>query len=563
MNKGIKLKRKAGGYAKLPLPEPGQFESLYVFSMEHCGALQFWQLLERLMAAAGRPVCAVHEGLGEGGLRQNGGGFGIFFEVDPALKEIVVGESHKLLFLRDPRTMLVATALQAGHLRVPVASAQSPFAEFLQSPAVEGVAQLYRDYAAIWRQERNVTLLRYEHAPSGWHGIAAEIVATLKLAIDPLTVASIAAETPPIGDRLSGRGVPPAGSPFWTEIAHLEARLADVVAGFGYPPRLELDHRLGPAQVRGSDRDTAQVNSIGPQMQDTPEHTRISPLLGAIYERDPVLWARLKPNSSAQMAVLGRTVMLDVDATGCRPVIGQPSEGERTLAAYGCSCTYGFAIPAEETFCSLLQAMFPAWRVQNHGVSAYSTSQNVIQLERETRWNKPELVTFCWVESHLRRNVADIFWVQMLSGSPPGSAPAPGEGPEQRFPRATLDRDGGLQMRSVRLPRHDISGIDLSDFASDDYYLDLVGFRLFERANATVTAYGGHFFITILRGQLSEVLRKRLADHGIPVVDASLSGDEYTCLPDDPHPNALANRIYAARIRDYLVQYTGERPTAD
>jgi hypothetical protein len=559
MNKGIKLKRKAGGYAKLPLPEPGQFESLYVFSMEHCGALQFWQLLERLMAAAGRPVCAVHEGLGEGGLRQNGGGFGIFFEVDPALKEIVVGESHKLLFLRDPRTLLVAAALHAGHFPVPAAmtpglapaeqaaraakSGSSPFAKFLQSPAAERVAQRYRDYAEVWRRERNVTLLRYEYAVSGWHAIAAEIAATLKLAIDPLRVASIAADAPPLGDRLPGRGSPPAGSPFWMEIAQLEARLADVLAAFGYTPRLELDHRPGPTPVRSND--------------NAPEGTRILPPLSAIYERDPVLWARLKPNSSTQMEVLGRRVILNVDAMGCRPVIGQPAEGEKTLAAYGCSFTYGHPVAAEETFCSLLQGMFPAWRVENHGVPGYGTAQNLIQLERETRWNKAGLVTFCWIEHHLRRNVADFSWIERLSWS------ALSEGPGRRVPRATLDQNGALQMQSVRLPRPDFSGIDFSDFAPDNYYLDLVCFRLFERANAIVIGCGGHFFITTLQGQLSTGLRKQLADHGIPVVDASLSGDEYTCLPYDSHPNALANRIYAERIREYLLSYTGGQPARD
>jgi hypothetical protein len=201
--------------------------------------------------------------------------------------------------------------------------------------------------------------------------------------------------------------------------------------------------------------------------------------------------------------------------------------------------------------------MFPAWRVENHGVPGYGTAQNLIQLERETRWNKAGLVTFCWIEHHLRRNVADFSWIERLSWS------ALSEGPGRRVPRATLDQNGALQMQSVRLPRPDFSGIDFSDFAPDNYYLDLVCFRLFERANAIVIGCGGHFFITTLQGQLSTGLRKQLADHGIPVVDASLSGDEYTCLPYDSHPNALANRIYAERIREYLLSYTGGQPARD
>jgi hypothetical protein len=305
---------------------------------------------------------------------------------------------------------------------------------------------------------------------------------------------------------------------------------------------------------------TREQSSHGAQTAKGSRGRRIIPRLGSIYEPDPVLMTRLKSNASAEMCVLGRRVIMDVDATGCRPVLGQLAEGEKTLAAYGCSYTYGIAIAAEETFCSLLQQALPTWRVENHGVSSYSSVQNLIQLERETRWNKPEWVTFCWIDGHLTRNVADIRWVQTLSEC--FARPATGEAQEYLLPRATLGPYGALQIRSVRFPRYDFLGIDFSDFIQDRYYLDLVCYRLFERANAIVTEYGGHFFVTTLQGQMSGGLARRLAESGIPVVDASLSGDEYTCLPDDNHPNALANEIYAERIRDYLLRHTTRHPTA-
>ena len=110
-------------------------------------------------------------------------------------------------------------------------------------------------------------------------------------------------------------------------------------------------------------------------------------------------------------------------------------------------------------------------------------------------------------------------------------------------------------MSTIKVPRYDLLDLDFSDFAPNPYYLDLVCFRLFERANQLVTEYGGHFFVTTLQGKLSPELTRRLAESGIPVVDASLDGKEYLCLPDDWHPNALANRIYAERMSDYLRQF--------
>ncbi len=421
--------------------------------------------------------------------------------------------------------------------------APASFTEFLQSPAVEGVASRYRRFAELYRQGRNVSLLRYEHAAAGWHQIAADIVAALKLPIEPLVAASIAADDTPIGDSLPEHDRPPyprvpnaASVLSRNEIAEMEMRLGDVLADFGYVPcEASIDRPpVAPKKRPGADAAPA-------------------PIRGDLNERDPVLLTRLKPNGSAEMQVLGRRLIMDVDATGHRPVIGQPAKGEKTLAVFGCSFTYGIAIAADETFCSLLQGMFPAWRVENHGVSAYSQSRNLIQLERETRSNKPDLVTFCWIENHLFRNVADLSFVQLTSQNMAWPE-------KQRLPRAMLDSNGGLHMGSVRVPRKDLIGIDLSDFVVDPHYVDQVCFRLFERANSIVTGYGGHFFITTLQGQFPGPLARRLADAGIPVVDASLSGEEYRCWPDDPHPNALANRIYAERIRDYVQRYTAEQP---
>jgi hypothetical protein len=43
--------------------------------------------------------------------------------------------------------------------------------------------------------------------------------------------------------------------------------------------------------------------------------------------------------TGAETDVLGQHLTMDVDADGCRTVIGQPLQGEKTLAVYGCSFT--------------------------------------------------------------------------------------------------------------------------------------------------------------------------------------------------------------------------------
>jgi hypothetical protein len=562
----MQLELESGGHAIVDLPAPGDFSSFYVFSMEYSGNVRFWQVLSELMSAAGRPLFALHEALRsqsvhlgklarsaiEEVLAARGLGLGIFFAVDPVLEELMGGRT-KLLFLRDPRDVLRACYRDSAYRAATDPTAPGSFAEFLGSQQVAMVMRRYRRYAQLRRQDQSVLLLRYEQSLRGWHEAVSEIVAKLDLPVDPIAAAAIAAAAAPVGEGIPGDAGHEANDTDGVtraDISRMDDDFADVLAALGYA-------RRSPSQ--GAPQSSRPLtNSIsnqpGTDKVSLPQEPRVG-RLAAIFEHDPVLLHRLRPNSAGEMHVLGRRVVMDVDASGCRPVVGQPADTEITLAAYGCSFTYGIAVAAQETFCSQLQGMFPAWRVENHGVSGYSATRNLLQLERNARWNRAQFVTFCWIPQHLRRNVAAASWIQVTSESYPRGRDR--QGPADRIVRAAIDSDGRLEMRTVRVPRHDLLGIDLADFEPDQYYLDLVGLRLFERAHALVTGYGGHFFITTLQGRFSGTLLDNLADRGIPVVDASLEGNEYLCVPDDPHANARAHRIYAERIRDYLMQYKG------
>jgi hypothetical protein len=68
-----------------------------------------------------------------------------------------------------------------------------------------------------------------------------------------------------------------------------------------------------------------------------------------------------------------------------------------------------------------------------------------------------------------------------------------------------------------------------------------------------VTGNGGQFFLTFLQENIDPEFRRLIEDAGIPTVDAGIDGREYTCMPDDPHPNARANRHFAEKIGDYLA----------
>ena len=292
---------------------------------------------------------------------------------------------------------------------------------------------------------------------------------------------------------------------------------------------------------------TSPAGGGGAGNNGTPSHQSLA-------EPDPVLGWRYRADQQIAVDVLGEPVTIETDATGCRPVPGQPTEAEHTLTVYGCSCVFGWGVPVEQTFCALLQQRLGGWRIDNRGVNGYGTGQNLLQLMREVRWNGCDFVTFCWIPAHLSRNVADLLQVQRQTercGTEKAAL-------IKFMPRACLDEKGEVSFREVPYAKPELVGLDLSDFTPDMHYLDHVCLALFKRAAALVAEHGGRFFVTVLLDELSPWLRDQLGQAGIPVVDASVKGPMYVNPFELSHPNAKAQEVYADRIGTYLLRQLEE-----
>jgi hypothetical protein len=597
MSRSVQLDLVSGGQAKLRLEEPDRFPSSYFISSDPPVGLQFWQVLIKILEASQRSVCWFSRDLREQGLKHediadasirsllltSGYTFGIFWTIDRILQELDEAGNRTFMLVRDPRDVIVNTylaAMETGKKASTDQRSEAPgsdrdasrpsIIDFVRSSEADRIVLRYRRFADFCRSAKNVTVFRYEDVMFTWRTAVTNLMEKLNLEISQESAFAIADSSAVVANVSKVNGNGPQDSPAAfrkhmdrAAIAAVEERFADPMAYFGYAPeetlpaaflnhQAEFLHavsaRFSAARAQCCDL-AAQIRGPVRGMPDTPKgvgarsHSFASGRGGCLNESDPALQWRLKPNASLEIKVLGRNVVMDADVFGCRPVVGQPNAGEKTLSVYGCSVTFGWAIPVEETFCSLLQSMLPTWRVENHGVDGYSGAQNLIQLQRVSRWSAAEYVTFCWIEHHMLRNVADPTWLRMIARARRGA-----------FPRASLDRDGKLQYRSVMLPRSDLGGVDWTELSPDPHYLDLICFALFRRAAEIVRENGGHFFVTTLLGQMSWQLKRRLNEFGIPLVDASVRGDEYTCLPDDPHPNAHANRFFAEKIREYLIQ---------
>src|SRR5579864_392005 len=120
MSLAVQLDLVSGGQAEFVLEEPDQFPSSYFISMEHSGDAEFWQVVLQLLAAAKRSVCKIGGGLRQLGLTRrdvtnsamrrllqtNGYAFGIFWDIDPALRDVDLTDHKSFIFVRDPRDVV-------------------------------------------------------------------------------------------------------------------------------------------------------------------------------------------------------------------------------------------------------------------------------------------------------------------------------------------------------------------------------------------------------------------------------------------------------------------------
>lgn len=265
-------------------------------------------------------------------------------------------------------------------------------------------------------------------------------------------------------------------------------------------------------------------------------------------QAEPELGWWPKPHAKCSMTILGREIFTEVDEFGYRLVPGQPAIGDKTLAVFGCSFTFGWTLPVEETFCAILQQRLPSWRIENHGMIGFGTAHHHIQIERMLKFESPDYLTIGWVPHHQLRMVAEAKLIQAYQW------PQWNESPINGHPKVYLDEHGDIRTRVVPFKRPDIKNIDLSDFSPDPHYKDLVTFRVFQSINERVRQKGGHFFVTVLHETLTPGLRKMMEEHGIAWVDAAIAGLEYTNHPDDLHPNGRANIHFADQIENYLME---------
>jgi hypothetical protein len=295
-----------------------------------------------------------------------------------------------------------------------------------------------------------------------------------------------------------------------------------------------------------------------------------------IGQFDKMLGWSLKPLSRGISSRTGNEVEYRINSKGLRDdeTSYEKSEGIFRIVLLGDSNAFGFGVPIEKHFSTLLEGYFKNVEVINMGVNGFGVDQELIYLRSEGFRYQPDLVLAYVPHYGDHRHMHTRRWGQekprfkiingelVLTNSPVSNSPSPSTNPLQR-----IDHWFRGHSRSYEIFRNAITRLisqeqretPVSQEQQDEKNIENEAFRkeLNELGAAIVYAmhkesseHGATFVLVTKMGELHEACLKR----NILSLDVSgpLSNHKFS-LPDNlGHINESGNGVLAWEIAKFL-----------
>ncbi|WP_299146592.1 hypothetical protein [uncultured Tateyamaria sp.] len=270
-----------------------------------------------------------------------------------------------------------------------------------------------------------------------------------------------------------------------------------------------------------------------------------------LFRPDPVLGWAFTPGFRVDLKGQGKIIQT-IDDAGWRVVPGQPSGPAPRVAVYGCSFTYGARLQDDETFCARAQQTHPDLRILNRGISGHGTVQNLLQFRRDVARGAVDAAVFAVFSDHRYRNVPHPHRMEQFLS------------PEwyrqgiEHIPVLRHGADGQAAITYVPIWQPITREADLAPFLPDPGMLGMAMQSVLAMVRDTARAAQVPLRIVLL-DQLDMAFNAWMLQQGGDVVDISTPSDPaHTFLPDDAHPNAHANALYAERLAPVLADLRAE-----
>lgn len=219
----------------------------------------------------------------------------------------------------------------------------------------------------------------------------------------------------------------------------------------------------------------------------------------------------------------------------------QQQDGRPEIWIFGCSYTWGWLLDTQDSFPFRLQSALPQYAVRNFGIPGYGTVHAAVQLRTELASSSAEYAILAYASFHKRRNVAaSSRMLECKNFEMYGKL---------RHPQATLDDTGRPAIRLVP--------ITAADDADDPpaAVMDAVTIALLADIHDGLLKKGIVPILAVLNNENDDPVVRRARAMGYDVLDINLDNTEprYHFPALDSHPNAEANKAYAAAILRHLA----------
>jgi len=265
-----------------------------------------------------------------------------------------------------------------------------------------------------------------------------------------------------------------------------------------------------------------------------------------LFRPDPVIGWSLTPGYAVQVG-FREDVLQHINPDGWRYVPKAPKTGPR-VAIYGCSFTYGTGLADGETFTALLQDAQPEMRILNRGVGGHGTVQNLLQLRRDIANGVIDVAVFAIISDHRFRNIAhpqrmrqylNRNWYKL--------------GVEQ-FPVARMDATGRAYIVYHPIWQPVIRQANFNIFLPDEYMITAATMAVLDLVHETAQAAGVPLQLVLL-DSLDPTFNATVQNRFDDTVDISTPYDqEHTFMPQDIHPNVLANTLFSTRLQPLITK---------
>jgi len=290
----------------------------------------------------------------------------------------------------------------------------------------------------------------------------------------------------------------------------------------------------------------------------------------ACHRPDPVLGWVPAPSATAQNGffIPRKNLRLDYTATmdgeGRRVTAEKPTGDGPVVAIYGCSNTFGWGLNDAETYPWLVQAARPGLRVLNYGVCGYSLYQMLLRMEATIGTDKPAVVVLGFSPGLEARSVSDHHYLRVLSeqgGTPPSCLSKAGRDGKRALRRFGLEGYRHLPLSDksplVKLAERRLNRLLYGGRAKGDARRKTTEHLLLAMENLC-RKHGAVFHVQYLVANTGyrEFLHRTGMNWAPGPVDLDQCGPDgdyrYRLAPFDGHPNAAANRAYAATLAPIL-----------